>query len=98
MRMPGRTKGAGRRLRGAAVIGTVAASAIAFTGGASGRTGLPCLGEQSTIGNGFDQTTLIGTEGNDVIFGTNEDDFIDGRGGDDKICSFAGKNVVIGGS
>ena len=50
-----------------------------------------------TIGNGFDQTNLIGTEGQDVIHGTNRADFIDGRGGNDLICTFAGKNVVIGG-
>jgi hypothetical protein len=42
--------------------------------------------------------TLVGTNGNDVIFGTRGNDIIDGRGGDDIICAGPGNDFIWGGS
>jgi Ca2+-binding RTX toxin-like protein len=98
--MSGGTPGGAKR-RLAAAFGAASLAvvpALALTGTASGGGGLSCLGSPVTIGNGFDQTNLIGTERDDVIHGTNRTDFIDGRGGNDKICTFDGHNVAIGGA
>jgi parallel beta-helix repeat protein len=48
----------------------------------------PCLGLEATI---------VGTEGDDVIFGTGGDDVIVGLGGNDRIYGLGGNDVICGG-
>lgn len=43
------------------------------------------------------QTTIIGTEGNDVIHGTDHRDVISGEGGRDRIYGLGGNDLICGG-
>lgn len=78
------------------VLAVVVTSLTAVTGPASARTAPPtCQGEAATMIGSSTLTTLVGTDGHDVIISNGSD--VDARGGADAICVTGGSTYVDGG-
>ena len=57
-----------------------------------------CASAEVSVMAGTDGCTVVGTEGNDILWGTAGDDVICGLGGDDILRGGQGNDVLVGGA
>jgi Ca2+-binding RTX toxin-like protein len=70
-------------------VGPAPPQSSGSSGGSGGSTALTCKGQQ---------TTIVGTEGNDVRSGTPGRDVMVGLGGNDSLSGLGGNDLICGGS